>query len=331
MDTLRRFQKPVRYLLAAGLFFLAGSFVPNFLRLSNLLNVVRQCSIIAICAVGVSQVIVIRGIDLSVGGNVTFCGMVCGLMLNRGFPVAAAIVLSLLTGIVIGALSGTLVARLEIPAFVATLVIGQITQGASYLFNNGRSFGGFPRAFTLIGNGYLLGIPYSDLIMLVFVALGVVVSAKLPLGTRIYGMGGNEQVLKNLGLRTDRIKVFVFALSGFCSAAAGILLASQLDTSHPTQGEPYQLDAIAACVIGGVSMTGGEGRVAMTTAGALVIGSIRNVLNLLSVHSFYQNITVGVIIIVVVALSMSVRLRQQQKTAQFSPAAPMTGAEGAAL
>ncbi len=326
MDFLKRYRKPLRYALGAAVFFLLGSLVPNFLKLSNLLNVIRQCSIIAICAVGVSQVIVIRGIDLSVGGNVTFCGMICGLMLNRGFPVAAAIFLALVTGIVVGSLSGSLVAYLQIPAFVATLVIGQITQGASYLFNNGRSFGGFPRSFTAIGNGYLLGIPYSDLIMVVFIALGVIVSTKLPLSTRIYGLGGNEQVLKNLGLRTDRVKLFVFALSGFCSAAAGILLASQLDTSHPTQGEPYQLDAIAACVIGGVSMTGGEGRVPMTTVGALIIGSIRNVLNLLSVHSFYQNITVGVIIIAVVAVSMSFKLRQQHRTAQFASASAGAGA-----
>jgi ribose transport system permease protein len=314
------YKRLLQVLLGAAAFAGAGSLVPGFLDVSNLLNVIRQCSIIAICAVGVSLVIVIKGIDLSVGGNVTFCGMLAGLMLASGVSIPMAVALALLSGIVIGAVSGSLIAYLEVPAFIATLVIGQITQGAAYLFNNGRSFGGFPEVFVRIGNGTLLGIPYSDYIMVAFVAMGIIVSTKLPVGTRIYGLGGNEQVLKNIGLRTDTVKMFVFCLSGFCAAAAGILLASQLDTSHPTQGEPYQLDAIAACIIGGVSMSGGEGKVALTTVGALVIGSLRNALNLLHVHSFYQNITVGIIIITVVAVSVAVKAYRQQKTAQFAAA-----------
>ena len=298
-------------------FLIGGSFVPNFLKPANFLNVIRQCSIIAICAVGVTQVIVIQGIDLSVGGNVTFCGMLAGLMLGRGVAVPVAILGALACGIVIGLISGSLYAFLEVPAFVATLVVGQITQGLAYLFNNGRSFGGFPKAFVFLGNGALLGIPISDYIMIIFVAAGIFVTTMLPIGTRIYGLGGNEQVLKNGGINTAKIKLFVFAVSGFCAAAAGVLLAAQLDTAHPTQGEPYQLDAIAACIIGGVSMSGGEGKVIMSMVGALIIGSIRNILNLLAVHSFYQNILVGIIIIAVVAISMLNKARSDRKTAQF--------------
>lgn len=303
-------------------FLIGGSFVPNFLKPANLLNVIRQCSIIAICAVGVTQVIVIKGIDLSVGGNVTFCGMLAGLLLNRGVAVPIAILAALVTGVIIGLISGSLHAYLEVPAFVATLVIGQITQGAAYLFNNGRSFGGFPDSYVFLGNGSFLGIPISDYIMIVFVLAGVFITTKLAIGTRIFGLGGNEQVLKNAGINTAKIKLFVFAVSGFCAAAAGVLLAAQLDTAHPTQGEPYQLDAIAACIIGGVSMSGGEGKVAMSMVGALIIGSIRNILNLLAVHSFYQNILVGVIIIAVVAISMITRARRESKTAQFAAAEP---------
>ncbi len=299
-------------------FLIGGALVPNFLKPANFLNVIRQCSIIAICAVGVTQVIVIRGIDLSVGGNVTFCGMLAGLMLGRGVPVPLAILVSLICGLLIGLASGAMYAYLEVPAFVATLVVGQITQGLAYLFNNGRSIGGFPKSYVFLGNGTLLGIPISDYIMIVFVAAGIFVTTMLPVGTRIYGLGGNEQVLKNGGINTARIKLFVFSMSGFCAAAAGVLLAAQLDTAHPTQGEPYQLDAIAACIIGGVSMSGGEGKVIMSMVGALIIGSIRNILNLLAVHSFYQNILVGVIIIAVVAVSMLSRTRRESKTAQFS-------------
>ena len=219
-------------------------------------------------------------------------------------PVVVAILAALAAGFLIGLISGVLHAYLEVPAFIATLVIGQITQGAAYLFNDGRSFGGFPESYVFLGNGSLLGVPISDYIMVVFVLAGVFVTTKTAIGTQIYGLGGNEQVLKNAGIDTAKIKLFVFSMSGFCAAAAGVLLAAQLDTAHPTQGEPYQLDAIAACIIGGVSMSGGEGKVILSMVGALVIGSIRNILNLLSVNSFYQNILVGVIIIAVVAVSM---------------------------
>ncbi|MGI6696586.1 MAG: ABC transporter permease [Christensenellales bacterium] len=300
-------------------FLIGGSMVPNFLKPANLLNVVRQCSIIVICAVGIAPVIISRGIDLSVGGNVTFCGMLTGFLLLRGVPVLLAVLAALLTGILIGTVSGLLHAYLEVPAFIATLVVGQITQGSSFLLNNGRSFGGFPESYVFIGNGALLGVPVSNYIMVLFVILGVLLTRKLPIGTHIYGLGGNETVLKNAGVNTAHIKWFVFALSGFCAAAAGVVLAAQLDTAHPTQGEPYQLDAIAACIIGGVSMSGGEGNILLVMVGALVIGSIRNILNLLAVHSFYQNILVGVIIITVVAVSMATRQHRTRKTAQFAP------------
>ncbi|MEG2858826.1 MAG: ABC transporter permease, partial [Clostridia bacterium] len=227
----RRWLTPVCVIL---LCLIGGSLVPNFLKPANLLNVVRQCSIIAICAVGVTQVIVIKGIDLSVGGNVTFCGMTAGLLLGMGVPVPVAIVAALAAGTLIGLISGALNAYLEVPAFVATLVVGQITQGAAYLFNDGRSFGGFPDSFVFLGNGSLFGVPISDFIMIAFVLAGVFVTTKLPIGTRIYGLGGNEQVLKNVGINTSRIKLFVFAASGLCAAAAGVLLAAQLDTAHPT-------------------------------------------------------------------------------------------------
>ena len=248
----------------------------------------------------------------------TRAGSAGSFLFGFGFPVPIAILCALATGLAIGFFSGVLNAYLEVPAFIATLVVGQITQGAAYLFNNGRSFGGFPSAFVFIGNGTLLGIPISNYVMVLVVTTCVFITTRLPIGTRIYALGDNEQVLKNAGINVARIKLFVFSASGLCSAAAGILLTAQLDTAHPTQGEPYQLDAIAACIIGGVSMSGGEGKVLLSMVGALVIGSIRNILNLLSVHSFYQNILVGVIIIAVVAISMFTRLKKQRNTAQFA-------------
>ena len=322
MQFLKKYQKTlIVAVVGVALFLLGGSLVPNFLRPGNLLNVVRQSSVIAIAAVGMSQVIVIKGIDLSVGGNISFCGMVVGLLFTRGVPVPVVILVAILTGILLGLISGSLVAYLNVPAFVSTLVIGQITQGASYLFNNGNSIGNFPNAFKYIGNGTLLGIPISDFLMVLYIALGVIITTRLPIGTHIYGLGGNEQVLVNAGIRTDRIKLFVFMFSGFCAASAGVLLASQISTAHPTQGDNYQTDAIAACVIGGINMAGGEGKVWCTMIGALIIGSVRNVLNLLHVSVYLQNIIVGVIIIAVVAFSMMMKQRRDDKTSQFTTAA----------
>lgn len=310
-------------LLALGcvaLFLLGGSLVPNFLKPGNLLNVIRQSSVIAIAAVGMSQVIVIKGIDLSVGGNISFCGMIVGILFMMGVSVPVAILIAIVTGILLGLVSGSLVAYLGVPAFVSTLVIGQITQGASYLFNNGNSIGNFPDAFKFIGNGDLLGIPISDYLMVLFVIIGVIITTRLPIGSHIYGLGGNEQVLVNSGIRTDRIKLFVFMFSGFCAACAGVLLASQISTAHPTQGDNYQTDAIAACVIGGINMAGGEGKVWCTMIGALIIGSVRNILNLLHVSVYMQNIIVGVIIIAVVAFSMIVKTRRDARNGQFASA-----------
>ena len=318
MQFLKKYKKTlITAVLGVALFLLGGSLVPNFLKPGNLLNIIRQCSVIAIAAVGMSQVIVIKGIDLSVGGNISFCGMVIGLLFTHGVSVPVAILVALVVGVLLGLISGSLVAFLNVPAFVSTLVIGQITQGAAYLFNNGNSIGNFPDAFKFIGNGTWLGIQISDYLMVVYVILGVIITTKLPIGTHIYGLGGNEQVLVNTGIRTARIKLFVFMLSGFCAASAGTLLAAQISTAHPTQGDNYQTDAIAACVIGGINMAGGEGKVWCTAIGALIIGSVRNVLNLLHVSVYMQNVIVGVIIIGVVAFSMMMKDRREQKTSQF--------------
>ena len=321
MQFFKKYQKTlIITVVGVALFLLGGSLVPNFLKAGNLLNVIRQSSVIAIAAVGMSQVIVIKGIDLSVGGNISFCGMVVGILFAHGVSVPIAILVALAVGVLLGLISGSLVAYLNVPAFVSTLVIGQITQGAAYLFNNGNSFGSFPDAYKFIGNGSLLGIPISDYLMVIFVALGMIITLKLPIGTHIYGLGGNEQVLKNAGIRTDRIKLFVFMFSGFCAASAGVLLAAQLSTAHPTQGDNYQTDAIAACVIGGINMAGGEGKVLYTMVGALIIGSLRNVLNLLHVSVYMQTLIVGVVLISVVAFSMLMKARRDARTSQFAAA-----------
>ncbi|AYO31335.1 ABC transporter permease [Biomaibacter acetigenes] len=299
-----RYKKYLLYILAILAFIIIGSLIPNFLQPRNLLNVMRQCSIIAICSIAMTMVIIIKGIDLSIGGQISLCAMINGLLLLQGVSLPIAIIVGLVVGTLMGMFNGLMVSKLEVPSFIATLAVGQVCYGFALLLNNGRSIGGFPEAYVFIGNGKLLGIPVSDYITLLLVMIGAFVMTRTPFGNHVYALGGNEVVVKQEGINTNRIKLMVFAISGFCAAAAGILLSSQLDTVHPMQGEPYQLDTIAACVIGGVNMMGGEGKIPLSLVGALIIGCARNALNLLGIHPFFQNIIVGTIIIIVVAVSI---------------------------
>jgi len=301
-------------LISVAAFFVLGWQVPHFLDLPNLLNVVRQSSIIGICAVGMTFVIVIRGIDLSLAGLLAFCPMIAGLLMLAGVNMPASVAAGLLAGIAMGLFNGLMVSKLAVPAFITTLVVGEISQGLALTLNGGSSIGGFPDSFVFIGNGAVGGAPLSDLLLLVFLALGYFIQSLTPLGNHIYALGGNETVLRYEGVSAVRLQLFVFGFSGFCAAFSGLLLSAQLDTVHPTQGDAYQLDAIAACIIGGVDVAGGRGSVSMAVVGALIIGGLRNVLDLLGIHPFMQNVFVGSIIIVVVYLSGAVRRRGELAT-----------------
>jgi ribose/xylose/arabinose/galactoside ABC-type transport system permease subunit len=301
-------------LISVAAFLAMGSQVPHFLDLSNLLNVVRQSSIIGICAVGMTFVIVIKGIDLSLAGLLAFCPMIGGVLMLAGVAVPASLAVGILVGTIMGLFNGLMVSKLAVPAFITTLVVGEINQGLALTINGGSSIGAFPESFVFIGNGALAGVPVSDLMLLAFLALGYVIQSLTPLGNHIYALGGNEIVLRQEGLSAARLQLFVFGFSGFCAAVSGLLLSAQLDTVHPTQGDAYQLDAIAACIIGGVDLAGGRGSVPMAVVGALIIGCLRNALNLLGIHPFMQNVFVGSIIVVIVYLSGVARRHSELAT-----------------
>jgi len=301
-------------LLPVAAFLALGSQVPHFLDPSNLLNVVRQSSITGICAVGMTFVIVIKGIDLSLAGLLAFCPMISGILMLAGFELPASMAVGMLAGIFLGLFNGLMVSKLAVPAFITTLVVGQISQGLALTMNGGSSIGGFPDRFVFIGNGALAGVPLSDLLLLAFLGLGFFIQRFTALGNHIYALGGNEAVLRQEGLSASRLQFFVFGFSGFCAAVSGLLLSAQLDTVHPTQGDAYQLDAIAACIIGGVDLAGGRGSVPMAVVGALVIGCLRNGLNLLGIHPFMQNVFIGSIIIVIVYLSGTIHRQSELAT-----------------
>lgn len=291
--------------------------VPRFLSLDNIFNVLRQTAIVAIVSFGSAMVILIRGIDLSVGGLIAFCAMVSGLIMKSGISMAIAIPVGIIAGALLGLFSGIMVEKLEVPAFITTLVIGQVANGLALMLNEGNSLGGFSDAYVFIGNGKFLGIPVSIYITAFFVIITYIIMNRTKLGTHIYAMGGNAQVVKNQGISTAKINYFVFTFSGICAAVAGILLSAQMNTVHPAQGGNYQLDSVAACVIGGVNMAGGEGKVYFSLLGALVIGFLRNALNLIGLHPYYQNLIVGVLIIAIVAFSMQKRRKKIELSKVF--------------
>ena len=283
---------------------------PYFLTIPNLLNVVRQVSIIAIVSFGMTMVILTGGIDLSVGSMLAFSGAIAaGMIVNSGLNIFLAIFIGLAAGTTLGLFNGIAVAKAKLPAFIVTLAMMTVARGFTLIYTNGRPISGFNETFRFFGAGYLGRIPVPVLIMFILLIAIYILLKKTPLGRYIYAIGGNEKATKLSGINTDRIKIAVYALNGFLAAVSGIILTSRLNSAQPMAGEGYELDAIAAVVLGGTSLSGGSGGVVGTIVGALIIAVLNNGLNLLNVSSFYQLVAKGAVILLAVFLD---RKSQQQ-------------------
>jgi ribose transport system permease protein len=283
---------------------------PYFLTIPNLLNVVRQVSIIAMISFGMTMVILTGGIDLLVGSMLAFSGAVtAGMIVNSGLNVFVAILVGLAAGTALGLFNGIAVAKAKLPAFIVTLAMMTVARGFTLIYTNGRPISGFDETFRFFGAGYLGRIPVPVIIMFILLFVIYILLKKTPLGRYIYAIGGNEKATKLSGINTDRIKIAVYALNGFLAAVSGIILTSRLNSAQPMAGEGYELDAIAAVVLGGTSLSGGSGGVVGTIVGALIIAVLNNGLNLLNVSSFYQLVAKGAVILLAVFLD---RKSQQQ-------------------
>jgi ribose transport system permease protein len=280
---------------------------PHFLTVSNLLNVAEQTAIIAIIASGMTFVIITAGIDLSVGSVLAFSGVVMASLLARGVPLPIALAAGPLVGFACGALNGLLITAGRLPPFIATLGMMSVARGAALLFTEGRPISGFSETFRYLATGKIAGIPLPVLIMIaVFVAAHFLLT-RTKLGRYAFAIGGNEEATILSGVNVRLYKILIYGLCGGLSALAAILLTARLNSAQPIAGIMYELDAIAATVIGGTSLMGGEGNVFGTLVGALIIGVLRNGLNLLSISSFTQQIVIGVVIIVAVLLDMTMK------------------------
>src|SRR5215203_2435151 len=284
---------------------------PHFLTVSNLLNVLEQTALNAIVAMGMTYVIISGGIDLSVGSVLAVAGIGLALALEGGVPRPVAIAIALAIGTACGLANGALITHGRLPPFIATLGMMSVARGAALMLAEGRPISGFPDGFRAIATARVLGIPAPVLITILIYAVAHFVLTRTVFGRTTYAIGGNEEAARLSGVAVRFHKTAVYGVAGLTSAAAAVVLTARLNSAQPTAGTMYELDAIAATVIGGSSLLGGEGTVTGTLIGALIMGVLRNGLNLLNVSSFLQQVVIGVVIIGAVLIDMSLKRRNR--------------------
>jgi len=270
---------------------------PSFLTLSNLFNVLRQIAVNALLAFGMTVVIIGGGIDLSVGSLLAFTGAIAAGLTVFGWPPLVAMLLALLLGAVLGFFNGVFVAYARIAPFIVTLAGLTIFRGATLVYTDGRPITGLSDPLTLLGNGVWLGVPVPVWVMLAFLILTHFLLRYTATGRAVYAIGGNEEAARLSGIRVERIKSLLYGYSGLASALGALVLTGRLNSAQPTAGVGFELDAIAAAVVGGTSLSGGRGAVLGTFLGALIIGVLNNGMNLLNVSAFYQQIVKGGVIL----------------------------------
>jgi erythritol transport system permease protein len=313
----------VRLRAAIALVLLAVCFAllsPEFLTAGNLSILVKHVAINAILAIGMTFVILSGGIDLSVGSIAGLCGIVAGALLGRGLELPAlgiviyphtwlVVTAALAVGMAVGGLNGWLVARLGVAPFIATLGSLYVARGAALLTSNGATFPNLSGSaalgntgFALLGSSTVVGLPVAVWLMAGLAAAAMFTAGYTPFGRQVYAVGGNERAALLAGVRVRRVKLRVYVISGFCSALVGLIIAAQLGAAHPATGQTFELNAIAAVVLGGTSLMGGGGTIAGTLIGAFVIGVLADGLVLLGVSEFWQMVVKGLVIVLAVIL-----------------------------
>ncbi|MBM7698638.1 ribose ABC transporter permease [Kurthia huakuii] len=277
---------------------------PNFLTTDNIFNVLRQVSISALIAFGMTFVILTGGIDLSVGSTLALTGAVAASLLAGGTDPFIAMGVALMLGLILGAINGVIIAKGKVAPFIATLATMTIYRGLTLVYTDGKPISGLGDhlAFQMFGKGYFFGIPVPVVTMLVTFFVLYFILRKTTFGRRVYAIGGNAEAARLSGINVDRTTIAVYALTGMLAAMAALILTSRLNSAQPTAGQSYELDAIAAVVLGGTSLTGGRGWIVGTLIGALIIGVLNNGLNLIGVSSFFQQVVKGLVILFAVLI-----------------------------
>lgn len=292
----------------AIIFLYLSIFAPNFLSAGNMINILKQISCIGIATIGVGVLIIMNCIDLSIGSMFALAGVTAGIMVSTsvagyGLPAFVGYAVGIATGVLFGAFNGIVVAKGKIPAFIVTMGTQSIARGLALILAHGMPIGSFPDSFIYLGSMSIGGIlPWSVIVFIIVAVMMNFVMKKRPIGRYVYAVGGNEDAARVAGLNVDKIKIQAYLISGALLGLASTLMASRLKSAAPNLGVGYELDAIAGCIIGGVSFTGGIGNVFDMVLGALIIGVINNGMDLLGVAAFYKQVVKGSIIIVAVLI-----------------------------
>ena len=288
-----------------GLMMVITFINPNFLTANNLLNLLLQVTANGFIAFGMTFVILTGGIDLSVGSILALSSALTAGLIAAGIPVPFAILLAVCMGGIFGMLNGLLVAYGKLAPFIVTLASMTIFRGATLVFTNGNPLTqglGDSFLFQFLGQGYVVGIPFPVILMfLVFIILYIVLH-KTAFGKSVYALGGNEKAAYISGVKLSKVKIIIYTISGIMASVSGLIITSRLSSAQPTAGTSYEMDAIAAVVLGGTSLSGGKGRILGTLIGALIIGVLNNGLNIIGVSAFWQQVVKGVVILIAVLL-----------------------------
>ena len=282
-----------------------------FIRTGNIVNISRQVAYYGIASIGMTFVILIAGIDLSIGSIITFVNVVCAyLMVNSGLNMWIAIIISLALSTLIGLLNGCMVATIGIPALIATFASQTVFEGVSYLISGGRPISGLPEGFALFGRWSIGIVPVCTIIMIACFAIGSFILNKSYFGRYFYAIGGNEEAAELSGIRVNRVKYLIYALSGLFAGLAGIVLLSRSNSAQSTVGKGLEFDVITCVVLGGVSVNGGVGRMSGVVAGVLIIGCLTNGMILMDVSEYTQMVVKGVVLAVAVGIDCLSKKRQ---------------------
>lgn len=285
---------------------------PKFLNWNNIMNIARQTTINGIIAIGMACVILTGGIDLSVGSVLAFSTMVSGLMISAGCPGWIAGIVGVLIGGAIGTLNGALISTMNLPPFIVTLASMSVFRGFTMLASGGMPVG-MQNSISFFGAGYVLGIPFPVIVLAIIAIIMLFVLNKTRFGRHVYALGGNEQTARLCGIKVNKTKIMVYAISGILAAVSGLIIAARLNSAQPDAGTSYEMDAIAAAVIGGCSMSqGGVGTIGGVVIGAFIIGVLNNALNLLNVSPFWQTAVKGFVILAAIIIDhMTVRAKKK--------------------
>jgi len=286
------------------LFIALSLMSPVFLTYNNIMTVLNQISINTIIAIGMTFVIILAGIDLSVGAIVAMSGtLTVGFMVSMGMPVLLAIPIGLALGAIIGFINGTVVNKFRLHSFIVTLATMNIARGIAYVYSGGQAERVTDSSYTIIATGKVFGIiPLPVVYMFILLIIFSMILNNTKFGTYTYAIGGNREAARFSGVPIKKVEVTIYMFAGLLAAFAGIILSAKMYSGQPSVGDGYELDAIAACVLGGTSLYGGRGSISGTFFGAMVIGIISNGMNLLALNSFWQLIVKGVIIMIAIII-----------------------------